>query len=605
MTDPARSSHPAEARTPNPESRALVSPCPPVVQHAFVSSEVPVSGDSRTVRLAVALGAACLAILFFWRLGTTPLLETDEGRYAEIAREMLASGDFVTPHLNGVIYFEKPPLHYWLTAAAMRILGLDELAARLWSALFGVLGVVLTYRLGREIGGTRAGLVGAAVLGTSPLYVTLGRVATIDMTVSLFITLTLACFWFAHRSADDRARRVCWHVAFLAAALAVLAKGLIGVVIPGAVVFLYLLVTGQWRVLRQVPWVTGGGLFLVVAVPWHVLAATRNPDFLWFYFIHEHVLRYLTPGAGRPGAFWYFPAVIIGGCMPWAGLFLSMPRLVHWRQGRSFFTKHPDVTFLLLWFGFVTLFFSASQSKLIPYILPALPPLAVLLGLLVESLRSGTLPGSRLETAGIAVGGSFTGLYGFGFLWAGSGKIDRLALGGVVSPGLLASGVVLVALATLVVAAGLGRSWRLRLLALFAGACCISAAIVPVGPLMARERSSKALAERVRSELRDGDLLLTYHCYPQSLPFYLQRTLDVVDWKGELEFGISHLSPEEGARRFPGSAEFKRLWDSDRRILAVGDGAWSQHMTAEGFTHARVLWTGLDRVLLSNERLAR
>ena len=551
------------------------------------------------------LGVVCLALLFFWRLGMTPLLETDEGRYAEIAREMLASGDLVTPHLNGVLYLEKPPLHFWLTAAAMRILGLNELAARLWSALFGVLGVVVTYRLGREIGGTRAGLVGAAVLGTSPLYVTLGRLGSIDMTVSFFITLTLACFWFAHRSGDDRARRVCWHVVFLAAALAVLAKGLIGVVIPGAVVFLYLLVTLQWRVLRQVPWVTGLGLFLVVAVPWHVLVLARNPDFLWFYFVHEHVLRYLTAEAGRAGTFWYFPAMIVGGCMPWAGMFLSLPKLVHWRQGRGFFTKHPDIAFLLVWFVFVTLFFSASQSKLIPYILPALPPLAVLAGLLIERLLSGTLPASRLETAGMLVGGSFTALYGFGFLWAGSGKVERLALGGAFSPGLLASGVLLVALAALLMAAGLKRSWRLRLLALFAGACCISAAVITVGPLAAPRRSSKALAERVRGELRDGDLLLVYHCYPQSLPFYLQRTLDVAAWRGELEFGISHLSSEESARRFPGSAEFKKLWDSDRRILAVGDKTWSKRMTEEGFTHARVLWTGPNQVLLSNDRPAR
>ena len=570
-----------------------------------MSIEVSGSGDPRALRLALALGAGCLALLFFWRLGATPLLETDEGRYADIAREMLARGDFVTPHLNGVLYLEKPPLHYWLIATAMRVLGLNEFAARFWSALFGALGVVLTYRLGREIGGTRAGLVGAAVLGTSPLYVAMGRLASIDMTVSFFITLTLACFWLAHRSGDDRARKVCWHVVFLAAALAVLAKGLIGVVIPGAVVFLYLLVTNQWRILRQVPWVTGFGVFLVVAVPWHVLAAARNPDFLWFYFIHEHILRYVTPEAHRAGPFWYFPAVIIGGCVPWTALLLSVPRLVRWRQGRGFFTNHPDLAFLLLWFGFVTLFFSASQSKLVPYILPALPPLGVMVGLLVERLRVGTLPASRLETGGVVIGGALTALYGAVFLWAGFGKIDRLALGGVVSPGLLAPGVLLVALATLVVVAGLGRSWHLRLLALFAAACCISAAAISVGPLVARARSSKALAERVRSELRTGDLLFTYHCYPQSLPFYLQRTLDVAAWKGELEFGIAHLSPEERARRFPGAAEFKRLWDSDRRVLAVGDRTWSKNMTDEGFTHARVLWTGLNQVLLSNDRPAR
>ncbi len=565
--------------------------------------EPDLTGDPRAVRLALVLGAVCLALLFFWRLGAAPLLEPDEGRYTEIPREMLASGDFVTPHLDGVLYFEKPPLHYWLTAAAIRLIGLNEAAVRLWSALFGLSGIWLVFLLARSIGGTRAGIVAAAVLGTSPLYVGLARLATLDMTLSFFLTLTLAGYWFAQSNdADPLRERVWWHVTFVSAALAVLAKGLIGAVIPGGIVVLHLLLAGRWRVLRRVPWLTASPLFLVVAVPWHALAAARNPDFLWFYFVHEHVLRFATPIAERQEPVWYFAGVILAGCLPWSGLLLSVPRLVEWRRLKAFFAERGDVTFLLLWFGVVFVFFSASRSKLIPYILPALPPLAVLLGVLVEKLRSGDFPASRTETIGFVVSGFLTAAVGAFLLWAGFGKYDRLGLLDTTTPVLVVPGLVVVILAGVVAAAGFARSWPRRLLVLAVTGVCLCGAVISAVPLVGRERSSKTVAERLQAELREGDLVFAFGCYPQSLPVYLRRTVGVAGYQGELAFGISHLSPEEGRRRFPDFQEFRKLWDSDRRVFAVGDHWWASRMEKEGFTHAKLLWEGLDSVLLSNQR---
>jgi 4-amino-4-deoxy-L-arabinose transferase-like glycosyltransferase len=562
------------------------------------------TGDPRAVRLAIALGGLCVVLLFFWRLGAAPLLEPDEGRYTEIPREMLASGDLVTPRMNGVLYFEKPPLYYWLNTAAIGVLGMNEVAARVWSAVFGVLGVLVTWRLGVGVGGRRAGVVAAAALGTFPLYVALGRLATPDMTLTFFLTVTLASFWFAHGEGEGRRTQLWWHVGFLAAALAVLTKGLVGVVIPGTIVFLYLLATGRLRVLTRVPWLTGIPLFLAVAVPWHVLAAARNPDFLWFYFVHEHVLRFATPIAERHQPFWYFAAVLVLGCAPWSGLFSSVLRMMRWRGGRSALAANPQVTFLLLWSGFVFVFFSASQSKLIPYILPALPPLAVLVGLLMARLREGGLGASRLETGGIVAGGVLTGLYGLLFVWGGLGRTDRLGLGGVISPGLLVQGGLLVAVAVLVVLAGLGRVWRNRVLALLVASCCVNVAIMTAMPLVGPERSSKQLAERVRDELRKGDLVFAYRSFPESLPVYLDRTIGVSDYRqSDLTFGISHLSPEERQRRFPTAEEFRRLWDSDRRVLVVASRRWPGNFAGDGITHARLLWEGRSFVLLSNDRL--
>jgi 4-amino-4-deoxy-L-arabinose transferase-like glycosyltransferase len=269
-------------------------------------------------RLALAV---CALLLFFGGLGSYPLLEPDEGRYGEIPREMLAQHDFVTPRLNGVLYFEKPPLYYWLNAAALSVLEDPETACRLASALFGLAGVGLAWRLGRSMGGNRIALLSALVLGSSPLWVALSRANIIDMTLTFFLTATLTCFWLAQeREKGAPGERLFWYGMFVAAALATLAKGLIGFVIPGAVIFFYLLFTRRWRLLARVPWVAGVALFLLVAVPWHVLAARRNPDFAWFYFVHEHFLRYATPEARRQKPFWFFIAVLLAGMLPWSGL---------------------------------------------------------------------------------------------------------------------------------------------------------------------------------------------------------------------------------------------------------------------------------------------
>jgi 4-amino-4-deoxy-L-arabinose transferase-like glycosyltransferase len=388
---------------------------------------------------------------------------------------------------------------------------------------------------------------------------------------------------------------------FVSAALSVLAKGLIGIVIPGVVVFFYLWATRQWRVLAAVPWLTGVPLFLALAAPWHLLAAARTPDFAWFYFVHEHLMRFATSEAQRQEPFWFFLAIVGLGCVPWSGLFPASAMLVEWRRLRESLTEQREAVFLLVWAGFIVAFFSASRSKLIPYVLPALPPLAVLVGLAVERSRGGRAA-TRAERWGLAGGGALTAVWGLALVWAGLGKIDRLGLGSVVSPGLLGPGIVVVIAAAMVAASGFGRGWERRLMALFAAGACLCAAIGGVVPLVGRERSSAALTARLRPELRAGDLVFSYGCFPESLPVYLDRTVGVAAFEGELAFGISHLTPAERRRRFPTAAEFRDVWDSGRRVFAVVETrSWIQEFARDGITHARLLWQGESLALLSNE----
>ncbi len=574
---------------------------PGACYNAAVESQVSNEAGTPAARqLTVVLLAVLLVLLFFWRLGALPLLEPDEGRYTEIPREMLANHDFVTPRLDGVLYFEKPPLVYWANAAAIAAFGLNEFASRLASAALGLAGLALAYALGRVMGSRRAGLIAAAALGTMPLHVALGRLATIDMVLSFCLTATLACFWLAHREEDPRRARWLWLGMFAAAALALLAKGLIGVVIPGAIVFLYLLATRGWSVLRRVRWVGGITLFLAIGAPWHVLAALRNPDFLWFYFVHEHLLRYLTPIAERHEPIWYFVAVLALGCAPWSGLAVASLRSLRGSRWRERFAGGEAPLFLLLWAGFALVFFSISQSKLIPYVLPAVPPLAVLAALHLDRLLDGGAERSWLDTGAIAFAVLAMAAYGALFLVAGFGRVHRPGLVGVVSPALIVPGAIVAGLAIAVLVASFAGSWGPRMLLLFAGGCALVVATFAAGPVVARERSSRDIATALRDDLQPNDLVYCYRDFPESLPVYLQREVGVVGYLGELTFGASHLDAAARTERFPNVAEFVRIWSACPRVWLVVPRGRLGDLDRDGIPGGRLVAATQTSVLLVN-----
>jgi 4-amino-4-deoxy-L-arabinose transferase-like glycosyltransferase len=540
-------------------------------------------------------------LLFFGGLGSVPLLDPDEGRYAEIPREMLASRDFVTPHLDGVLYFEKPPLYYWLNAAATAALPSPEVASRLTGACFGLAGLALAWLLGCAMGGKRTGLLAAIVLGTAPLYVALARAAIIDMVVTFFLSATLTCFWLAQEEDGERRSRLLWYGSFLAAALATLAKGLIGIVIPGAVAFLFLLVTRRWSVLRRVPWVGGTVLFLAVAAPWHVLAALRNPDFLWFYFIHEHVLRYATAEALRQQPFWFFGAILLVGLLPWSGLLPAAIAL--FRSDPARLRDRPALVFLLAWAGFVFLFFSASRSKLVPYILPALPPLAVLGALAAGEAAAREGSARRWLRTGAAAGALLLAILILPFLWAALGQVEIFSPR--FSPLLFAFA--LPALAMALAAAAIwwrrgttedGRTWGLPAMA--GAAVLLIGCLWAVGPRIALDRSSQELAGFLKQRLGPQDEVYAYDCYPQSLPVYLGRLIGVVRYRGELSFGIDHLPAEIRALRFPTSGQFQDRWRSSRLVYLVLEDRDLRKLEADGLTPGPILWRRKRLLLMTN-----
>jgi 4-amino-4-deoxy-L-arabinose transferase-like glycosyltransferase len=545
-------------------------------------------------------GAAFL--VYFAGLGAYPLIEPDEGRYTEIPREMLAAGDFVTPHLNGVLYFEKPPLYYWLNAAALTLPGRPETLCRLAGALFGLAGIGLAWALGRSIGGPRVGLVSGLVLGSSPLWVALSRATIIDMTLTFFLSATLTCFWLAQtKDKGERGERLLWYGMFAAAALATLAKGLIGFVIPGAVIFFYLLFARRWRLLLRVPWVGGIATFLAIALPWHVLAAQRNPDFLWFYFVHEHFQRYATSEAGRQAPFWFFAAILTLGLLPWSGALPAAARLFRRGSGRlrDRLRDKPGLIFLACWGGFVFLFFSASQSKLVPYILPAIPPLAVLIALALAAAGEEDRLRSWVRAGGVA-GALLLAVLAAALLWISLGRVSEVSTG--VIPSLLA-----LALSTL--AACLLSAWFWRrerpvgVMGLAVAALApvlLVGSLVSLGPRASQRLSAEPIARFLAGRLAAEDEVYAYRCYPQTLPVYLRRLVGVVEYRGELAFGIQHLTPEEQARRFPDAAQFLPLWTSGRTVYLVLEAEKLPKLQSDGLTPGTILMRQEKYLLMTN-----
>ncbi|HEX7053279.1 MAG TPA: glycosyltransferase family 39 protein [Burkholderiales bacterium] len=309
----------------------------------------------------VAALLVVLSLAWLGTLGVRPLYKADESRYAEISREMLASGDWVTPRLNGFRYFEKPPLQYWATAALFSVLGTHDWVARLWTALLALAGVLLVLQAGNRLWGPPAGAYAAAALAGSPLYVLLGQVNALDMGLAFFLAAALVAFL--------RGRMLAF---WAACAGATLSKGLVGIVLPGAAVFLYLLWKRELGALAKMRPVAGPLLFLALAAPWFVAVSAANPEFLHFFFVQEHFQRFTTEMHRRDEPFWYFVPVLLAGLGPWMLAFL-----------RSLKPADDATRFLIVWTAVVFVFFSASGSKLGSYILPIFPAAALLVGRLL------------------------------------------------------------------------------------------------------------------------------------------------------------------------------------------------------------------------------
>jgi len=533
-------------------------------------------------------------LLLAFRLGAYPLANPDEARYAEIPREMVASGDWVTPRLDGVVYFEKPPLLYWVTAASLALFGPDETAMRAGPALFALLGVLATYAAARRLHGRTAGLVAAAVLATSTLYFALGRILILDMAVSVLMSTALFCFILGVREAPGARRRWLFYGLYASMALATLAKGLIGFLVTGAVMFLWLLLFNQWHRLRPLYLPTGTALFLALAAPWHILAALHNETWAHRYFVYEHWLRFTTAAADRPGPWWYFIPVVLLGVFPWTG-FLWPAWRDALRGGWAARKEKADPWFFATWVGFVFLFFSASHSKLVPYVLPVFPALAVMTGAWLA--REMKRDDARLRG----------GLGAFSFLCG----VLAIGLIGVFQTDVIrheeqadALWPYACALATLLLAGGIAAPWvaktrrpRAAIAVVGATAVLFFGTLALAAPYLQRVGTTE-LAAIVRAQARPGDRIVHFHDFFHDFTFYTERLVDVADGRTELELEEDAAARASG--RFYDLAEFRRHWAGPERVWVVLRQRDLPELTADPAFRYHLLGQTRIHYLLSN-----
>ena len=472
------------------------------------------SGASTLALAALAIGVACV---WFLTLDARHLLPSDEGRYASIAREMLASGDWVTVRYNGLKYFEKPPLQIWMTALAFQAFGIGEWQARLWTAFSGAAGLV----------------VGA-------------------------LAFVLASVLIAqHPSASPATRRNWMLGAWAAMAVAVLTKGPVAIALPGLVLVVYSALARDFAVWRRLHLGVGLLVLVAIAAPWFVLVSERNPEFARFFFIHEHLQRYLSHVHHREGAWWYFVPQLAMGFLPWLGLAWPMVKVVRAEPADAGFRP---LLLLAVWATAIFVFFSASSSKLPGYIVPIYPALAILAACALDRLT----PTEWRRQVGVAI---------VLVLIACAAPPFLAQQGSAGTPNAVYREFALWLAAALGIAVvGLAVAWRLGAASTVGSMAAYALAffaLVTVG-LRGHEAfglvsSGAPLAARAAPLLDETMPLYGVRLFDYTLPFYLRHTLTLVELPGELEFGIQ----QEPQKWLPTIDAFVREWTSPRRALAV------------------------------------
>ena len=390
---------------------------------------------------------ALWSAIFIATITRPALFDDNDSFHAEAVREMVQSGDWVTLRIdNGIRYLEKAPFMYWLAALSVSAFGLQDWAIRLPLALFSLLLILLVFRFGARFWGERAGFYSGIVIATCLGLYAFTRIFLPDVILSFFIAFCLYMY-LRITTEEGGAKKVgpvdlrCAAL-YISAALAVLTKGLIGVIFPGAIIFVHILVTGNWKVIRRLQIGYGIIIFLIVAAPWHIAAALANSDFLWFYFIREHLLRYL--GMRYPKDYDTVPRLLFLGLhlvwlFPWSafiwGLVRYFPRSIRPQE-----KTERTCLFLFIWIGVILTFFSFSTTQEY-YTFPTLAAFALLLGKAMADLDTReTSP--KWGLIGLGVMAALTLLTGAGMIaltWWGNHSEAASTLAGTLTaqPGAL------------------------------------------------------------------------------------------------------------------------------------------------------------------------
>jgi len=528
--------------------------------------------EPRSHRLLLVLLVLGVAASIFAGLGLYGLQEPDEGRYSDIAAIMLRTGEWLTPRQNDIRYYAKPPLYFWTAAASMGVFGVNELGARMPSALSSFLVVLLTYAWGRRAFGQRAGLVSALVLATLPLFGALARTALVDLVLTL---LTTAGLYAAYRAfiAQPRASGVHrgWTWAFWAlAGLGILNKGPLALCLSLSGVVVYLVLRRDWRVLWSFHRPDGPLLMLVIAAPWYLLMQYRFPEYFNDFFIENNVERFTTGGPfGRQAPFWFYLPIVVGTLLPWS---LAFPAVLAraWRQRAEPDTEAGQTRAFALIALLVPLgILSLAQSKHAYYLLPLLPMAALALGPdLAQWMRETERAGNRFAT-GLAtvarhlVGGVFAALaIAVAFF---HGQLAELLVNrfdaAAAAETLTLARAPLIAVSGIFAAGLFGSSWLLRqgrrerAAGVYGGGFLLMVALLPWVLVGAEDmQETRSMSAAIERTARPGEPLAMFDHYYRGVPFYLERPM--ILWKAKRkEFSHTLDDVEAEGRALGGDPE--------------------------------------------------
>lgn len=502
--------------------------------------------------------ALLAAVIWFALLGYRDLIEPDEGRYAEIPREMIAAGDWLTPRLDGYKYFEKPPLQYWTTAVSFELFGQSNASARLWSVSTGFACALLVWFFGARLFDPECGFYAFIFTLSGALYSVLAHVLTLDTTLTFFLVAGIGCLAIAQSRRDDRTRLRNWMLAgWVALAGAVMTKGLIGLVLPGGAVVVYSLWQRDWLLWKNLHLGKGLLLFMVLVAPWFVAMSMEHQEFARFFFIHEHFERYTTTVHNREGSVFYFVPLLVFGIAPWlASAAQAMVRPgFDWKKGVKNEFDAPRLLWVFVVLTFV--FFSLGDSKLPSYIQPVMPIVALLAG---RSMAAGLgLRGNAWIMLLLASALLVTGLVSPRF--AGDNLPVEYLLG--FRNWIFAAALALYLGAALAFAGSRHTLRNTALAGIFAllGFQTIGWGYQELSPL----RSSAAIARQIEAQGLAEVPIYSVGKYPQSLSFYLGKTISLVDHTGELAMGI-RADPD---RKPATSSQFIERWQQETQAVAL------------------------------------
>ncbi len=446
-----------------------------------------------------------------------PLLNPDEGRNAEIAREMAETNDFVLPQLNGLPYLDKPVLYFAADALSIKMFGASELATRLPSLLFTLMTTGLIFWFGLRELGLAGGATAAVATAASPMTLGLARTVIFDSALTFFVLLAIISFYESFKAARDDKSELAYRwtiVAWAAMAGAVLTKGPIGLAIPLMVALPYAAWCKRWRPVGNT---VGLLLFVSLLLPWIVAVSRRVPDFLQYALVDETLLRLTTTEFHRTGPLWYFIPILLAASLPWSAVALG-----GWRSA-SPLRKDPRrnslAVYSLIWIAIPLIFFSLSQSKRPHYILPLLPAVALLVATMWRTTDKNT-PGVRTASVVLAILGSL-------FIAANRTIATAFGASALVAAAIPAVGVSLGVICLLAAVAAwiYSASRPIALLALSVPALAIPFVSSDLMRAIGRERSSSDLAAAVIAEATPETEIVGIEAYPLGLSFYLGKLI--------------------------------------------------------------------------------